>query len=199
MSSHFKYAYFFTLTYADEFIPRVSLEVVERCDVESEIDAYMSDSDPRHLLYDDSKYQIAATYLPRSGCFRVHDSGRVRDFSETEDSYQFLHTFTGKEVHDLLIASSGRYNPSLRRVVFPSIDDCRNEVLVLNPYDQNLFFKRLRKLISEKYNEKICYYLVSEYGGCTYRPHWHGILFFNADQLTSSICELVSKSWSLVS
>ena len=196
MSSHFKYAYFFTLTYSDEFVPRVSLEVVERCDAESEIDAYMSDSDPRHLPYDDSRYQIAATYLPRSGCFRVHDSGRVRDFSETEDSYRFLHTFSGKEVRDLLVASNGRYDFSRKCVVFPSIDECRNEVLVLNPYDQNLFFKRLRKLIAEKYDEKICYYLVSEYGGRTYRPHWHGILFFNSDELTSSICELVSKSWS---
>lgn len=196
MSSHFKYAYFFTLTYSDEFVPRVSLEVVERCDAESEIDAYMSDSDPRHLPYDDSKYQIAATYLPRSGCFRVHDSGRVRDFSETEDSYQFLHTFSGKEIRDLLVASNGRYDFARKCVVFPSIDECRNEILVLNPYDQNLFFKRLRKLIAEKYDEKICYYLVSEYGGRTYRPHWHGILFFNSDELTSSICELVSKSWS---
>ena len=196
MSSHFKYAYFFTLTYSDEFVPRVSLEVVERCDTESEIDAYMPDSDPRHLPYDDSRYQIAATYLPRSGCFRVHDSGRVRDFSETEDSYQFLHTFSGKEIRDLLVASNGRYNFARKCVVFPSIDECRNEILVLNPYDQNLFFKRLRKLIAEKYDEKICYYLVSEYGGRTYRPHWHGILFFNSDALTSSICELVSKSWS---
>lgn len=196
MSSHFKYAYFFTLTYSDEFVPRVSLKVVERCDAESEIDAYMSDSDPRHLPYDDSRYQIAATYLPRSGCFRVHDSGRVRDFSETEDSYQFLHTFSGKEIRDLLVASNGRYDFARKCVVFPSIDECRNEVLVLNPYDQNLFFKRLRKLIAEKYDEKICYYLVSEYGGRTYRPHWHGILFFNSDELTSSICELVSKSWS---
>lgn len=196
MSSHFKYAYFFTLTYSDEFVPRVSFEVVERCDAESEIDAYMSDSDPRHLPYDDSRYQIAATYLPRSGCFRVHDSGRVRDFSETEDSYQFLHTFSGKEICDLLVASNGRYDFARKCVVFPSIDECRNEVLVLNPYDQNLFFKRLRKLIAEKYDEKICYYLASEYGGRTYRPHWHGILFFNSDALTSSICELVSKSWS---
>ena len=196
MSSHFKYAYFFTLTYSDEFVPRVSLEVVERCDAESEIDAYMSDSDPRHLPYDDSRYQIAATYLPRSGCFRVHDSGRVRDFSETESSYQFLHTFSGKEIHDLLVASNGRYDFGKRSVVFPPIDECRNEILVLNPYDQNLFFKRLRKLIAEKYDEKICYYLVSEYGGRTCRPHWHGILFFNSDELTSSICELVSKSWS---
>ena len=196
MSSHFKYAYFFTLTYSDEFVPRVSLEVVERCDAESEIDSYMSDSDPRHLPYDDSRYQIAATYLTRSGCFRVHDSGRVRDFSETESSYQFLHTFSGKEIHDLLIASNGRYDFARKCVSFPSIDECRNEILVLNPYDQNLFFKRLRKIISEKYNEKICYYLVSEYGGRTYRPHWHGILFFNSDELTSSICELVSKSWS---
>lgn len=196
MSSHFKYAYFFTLTYSDEFVPRMSLEVVERCNAESEIDAYMPDSDPRHLPYDDSKYQIAATYLPRSGCFRVHDSGRVRDFSETEDSYQFLHTFSGKEIRDLLVASNGRYDFARKCVVFPSIDECRNEVFVLNPYDQNLFFKRLRKLIAEKYDEKICYYLVSEYGGRTYRPHWHGILFFNSDALTSSICELVSKSWS---
>lgn len=196
MSSHFKHAYFFTLTYSDEFVPRVSLEVVERCDAESEIDAYMSDSDPRHLPYDDSRYQIAATYLPRSGCFRVHDSGRVRDFSETESSYQFLHTFSGKEIQDLLVASNGRYDFGKKCVVFPSIDECRNEILVLNPYDQNLFFKRLRKLIAEKYDEKICYYLVSEYGGRTYRPHWHGILFFNSDELTSSICELVSKSWS---
>jgi hypothetical protein len=196
MSSHFKYAYFFTLTYSDEFVPRVSLEVVERCDAESEIDAYMSDSDPRHLPYDDSRYQIAATYLPRSGCFRVHDSGRVRDFSETEDFYQFLHTFSGKEIRDLLVSSNGRYDFARKCVVFPPIDECRNEVLVLNPNDQNLFFKRLRKLIAEKYDEKICYYLVSEYGGRTYRPHWHGILFFNSDALTSSICELVSKSWS---
>lgn len=196
MSSHFKYAYFFTLTYSDEFVPRVSLEVVERCDAESEINAYMSDSDPRHLPYDDSRYQIAATYLPRSGCFRVHDSGRVRDFSETEPFYQFLHTFSGKEIHDLLISSNGRYDFTRKCVTFPSIDECRNEILVLNPYDQNLFFKRLRKLIAEKYNEKICYYLVSEYGGRTYRPHWHGILFFNSDELTSSICELVSKSWN---
>lgn len=196
MSSHFKYAYFFTLTYSDEFVPRMSVEVVERCGAESEIDAYMFDSDPRHLPYDDSKYQIAATYLPRSGCFRVHDSGRVRDFSETESSYQFLHTFSGKEIRDLLVASNGRYDFARKCVVFPSIDECRNEILVLNPYDQNLFFKRLRKLIAEKYDEKICYYLVSEYGGRTYRPHWHGILFFNSDELTSSICELVSKSWS---
>lgn len=196
MSSYFKYAYFFTLTYSDEFVPRVSFEVVERCGAESEIDSYMSDPDPRHLPYDDSRYQIAATYLPRSGCFRVHDSGRVRDFSETEESYQFLHTFSGKEVRDLLVASNGRYDFARKCVVFPSIDECRNEVLVLNPYDQNLFFKRLRKLIAEKYDEKICYYLVSEYGGQTYRPHWHGILFFNSDELTSSICELVSKSWS---
>lgn len=117
-------------------------------------------------------------------------------FSETESSFQFLHTFSGKEIHDLLIASNGRYDFTRKCVTFPSIDECRNEILVLNPYDQNLFFKRLRKLISERYNEKICYYLVSEYGGRTYRPHWHGILFFNSDELTSSICELVSKSWS---
>ena len=63
MASHFKYAYFFTITYSDEFVPRVSLEVVERCDAESEIDSYMPDSDPRHLPCDDSRYQIAATYL----------------------------------------------------------------------------------------------------------------------------------------
>lgn len=41
-----------------------------------------------------------------------------------------------------------------------------------------LFFKRLRKFISKSSGEKIKYFLISEYGPNTFRPHYH-FIFFN--------------------
>lgn len=58
------------------------------------------------------------------------------------------------------------------------------------------FMKRLRKLIkSNGINEKIRYYIVSEYGETTFRPHWHGLLFFNSSEIASRIKEFISTAW----
>lgn len=43
--------------------------------------------------------------------------------------------------------------------------------------DVQLFNKRLRKHIDRKYNEKIRYYIVGEYGHKSLRAHWHIIYF----------------------
>lgn len=53
--------------------------------------------------------------------------------------------------------------------------------------DLQKFFKRLRKLLPEA---KIKYYAVGEYGGSTWRPHYH-IILFNADYIS------VQKAWAL--
>lgn len=45
--------------------------------------------------------------------------------------------------------------------------------------DIQLFFKRLRKSLSKITHEKIRYFVVSEYGPSTFRPHYHGILWFD--------------------
>lgn len=56
----------------------------------------------------------------------------------------------------------------------------------LNKRDIQLFFKRLRKTNLER----LKYYAVGEYGGSTYRPHYHVILF-NADIST------IQTAWGL--
>ena len=196
MASHFKYAYFFTLTYSDEFLPRVSVRVAERLGVESEVDAYVFDDDIRHYSNTDSfRYSCNFDYIIRSNRVCVSRQGRERILSQTDDSYSFMHDFSVSELQDIIVKSHGKFDPVLRRVVYPDLSDCDNTIPVLNPYDQNLFFKRLRFHLSKISDEKICYYLVSEYGPRTLRPHWHGILFFNSEKISEVICEYVHKSW----
>ena len=198
MASHFKYAYFFTLTYSDEFLPKVSIEVGERINADCEFDAYCVDSDIRNYDPSDTEaYLIRANYISRSGRFRVSASkGRTRNFDNTEEPFQFDFICKPSEIQDVLIKSNGEYDFSRRKVVYPSLKDCSLEISVLNPYDQNLFFKRLRRKLEKVSDEKISYYLVSEYGPRTLRPHWHGILFFNSDKISEVICEYVSTCWA---
>lgn len=54
-----------------------------------------------------------------------------------------------------------------------------------------LFLKRLRKNFNAK---SLRYFIVSEYGDHTYRPHYHGLLFFNIPR-TNDIYDIIEKSW----
>lgn len=56
--------------------------------------------------------------------------------------------------------------------------------------DLQLFFKRLRKAHRRNHSRRIRYYAVGEYGGRTYRPHYH-IILFNAQP------ELIACAWTL--
>lgn len=58
--------------------------------------------------------------------------------------------------------------------------------------DIQLFMKRLRKQIS---GSTLRYFLVSEYGPKTFRPHYHGI-FFNIPGTRDEVTDLVLKCWS---
>lgn len=57
------------------------------------------------------------------------------------------------------------------------VDSFRQDCLVMNPTarkrDVQLFMKRLRKSSSDTFK----YFVVSEYGSRTHRPHYHGIMF----------------------
>lgn len=54
-----------------------------------------------------------------------------------------------------------------------------NGLLTLHYRDFQLFVKRLRKV--NKYQEKIKYFCVGEYGSQTHRPHYHAIIFNVSD------------------
>ena len=75
----------------------------------------------------------------------------------------------------------------------------------LSTVDAQRFIKRFRfnitkyfsrnNCFNEKQSPKIRYYLVGEYGPSTYRPHMHGLFFFNSDWLSSHIYEVFCASW----
>lgn len=58
-----------------------------------------------------------------------------------------------------------------------------NQVAVLVNRHLQLFIKRFRKYVSKKYNEKIRYYAIGEYGTQSLRPHWHILFFYSSSQL----------------
>ena len=78
-------------------------------------------------------------------------------------------------------------------------DNCR----VLSVRDVQLFVKRLRSNIKYTYenetNKKdtptFRYYIVGEYGETTFRPHYHGILWFDSRWLADNFNVLFNKAW----
>lgn len=66
-----------------------------------------------------------------------------------------------------------------------------------NKKDVQLFIKRLRSKIDYDYNEKLRYYICSEYGPRTYRPHYHGLLFYDSPLVQENILTLLRSSWKL--
>lgn len=81
-----------------------------------------------------------------------------------------------------------------------------NICAVPNKKDVQNFFKRLRFHFEKYYKEKdksLSYFLVSEYGPTTFRPHYHAILF-NLPKLSSvdevqdfKITEEIYEKWNL--
>lgn len=59
--------------------------------------------------------------------------------------------------------------------------------------DAQLFLKRLRKNI---WPFKVRFFLVSEYGPTSYRPHYHLLLFNYPNELKDSIIERVESAWN---
>ena len=70
--------------------------------------------------------------------------------------------------------------------------------------DIQKFIKRLRINIERHENEiisrqKIRYFVAAEYGPATFRPHYHGLIFCDDEQLARELPRLISKSWTLCS
>lgn len=72
----------------------------------------------------------------------------------------------------------------------------------INIRDIQLFFKRIRKYISDDYEKgiykekpKLRYFCASEYGPTTFRPHYHMLLWFDSEALNKRIKDYIYKSW----
>lgn len=173
IASNFKYCYFVWLSYEDQYLPYMEFKSV----------------DP----LDDTRSNYLFSSINRS--LRIHvPNGKDRIIEDSP--FEFTHSMTSSEYQDIIVKSHGRYDFLRKCVVYPRFEDCDNRIPYCNVSDCQKFLKRLRFHSKNKYNEEIRFYGVSEYGPRTYRPHWHLLLFFNSDELTSSIQQLVSESWS---
>ena len=72
-------------------------------------------------------------------------------------------------------------------------DDEHLPVSGVSKEDVQAFFARLRDRLKKRYEIKVRYYLVSEYGPTTYRPHYHALLFF--DGFVPEVADLLLESW----
>lgn len=173
IASNFKYCYFVFLSYEDRYLPYMEIKTV----------------DP----LDDTRSNYFFSSINRS--LRIHvPNGKDRIIEDP--LFEFTHSMTSSEYQDIVVKSHGRYDFHRKCVVYPRFEDCDNRIPYCNTSDCQRFLKRLRFHSKNKYNEEIRFYGVSEYGPRTYRPHWHLLLFFNSDELASSIRQLVSSSWS---
>lgn len=173
IASNFKYCYFVLLSYEDQYLPYMELKSIDPLD--NDCSNYFFSSVNRNL--------------------RIHvPNGKDRIVEDP--LFEFAHPMTSSEYQDIIVKSHGHYDFLRKRVVYPSFEDCDNRIPYCNTSDCQKFLKRLRFHSKDKYNEEIYFYAVSEYGPRTYRPHWHLLLFFNSDELTSAIQQFVSKSWS---
>lgn len=84
----------------------------------------------------------------------------------------------------------------------PTIENYENlyHFGVVSKKDVQNFLKRLRWRISKIQNitkdeSKIRYYISSEYGPSTLRPHYHGIIFFDSKKILAKIKSLIVMSW----
>lgn len=173
IASNFKYCYFVLLSYEDKYLPY--LEVTSVTPLDESRSNYTFISVDRDLR------------IPVS-------NGKDRIIKDAP--FGFAHSMTSSEYEDIIVKSHGRYDFLRKCVVYPCFEDCSNRIPYCNTSDCQKFLKRLRFHSKDKYNEEIRFYAVSEYGPRTYRPHWHLLLFFNSDELTSVIQQLVSESWS---
>jgi hypothetical protein len=134
------------------------------------------------LTYDESHLPIVDVSRLFSASDReVVNLQQNHDFNEDFSTPSVVNT---EELRNSVISynkhrSFYKTNFSVNRNV--SYED--NQVAVLVNRHLQLFIKRFRKYVSTKYNEKIRYYAIGEYGTQSLRPHWHILFFYSSSQL----------------
>ena len=78
-------------------------------------------------------------------------------------------------------------------------EDNSNTYAVCCKKDIQNFLKRVRARINKlnilSDDKSIRYYIASEYGPQTYRPHYHGVLFFDNEVILREIASIIVQSW----
>ena len=97
---------------------------------------------------------------------------------KTKSRVKFLNNRKNEHIHNVLLGSQ--------------LGDLLPEV---NKVDCQLYMKRLRESLRTEYNEFIKFFLCSEYGPNTFRPHYHLLIYTNL--AVGQISPFISSCWDL--
>lgn len=173
------YTLFFTLTYAPEFLPL--LEIV-KIDFNDNLKTGLLSHKKRDFTKISANNRINKRFV-------IVDKNK-KPLSDEYNSFEVL--------VDVAMLSEHR-TENLINLYDGFIPYC-------SVYDCQTFIKRLRSLAyREAYgtdkglaeSQKIRYYLATEYGPTSYRPHIHGLLFFDDRKIEEVIRHALSKAWLL--
>ncbi|KGF34855.1 hypothetical protein [Hoylesella buccalis] len=146
------------------------------------------------LTYDNEHLPKYEVFQDSNDVIQYHPIGRLVDDSSSDmlsnscplnkyDSYENVYQFD-------------------ESTFVPPIENYENiyHFGVVSKKDVQNFLKRLRWRISKipnitKDESKIRYYISSEYGPTTYRPHYHGVIFFDSKKILDKIKSLIVMSW----
>lgn len=150
----------------------------------------------------------APEYCPK---FIVEREGNEINFCRSEYVDNFQHGITFVDSFDpegnLLpyckwsdLPKSVRNDPESQKVIERAFAS-DNEFRVVDKRHCQLFIKRLRFHLDKYFNHaKLRYFLVSEYG-CdkteNFRPHYHGLLFFDSQEFAQSAYKVLCEVWKL--
>lgn len=193
-SSQFKYCYFFTLTYNEFSVPRVLLLKEGYFNGISDADLGYTPFTSTTQDVHDSCDKLVARYIT---CRKLKTKFK---YSPEYGSVAFKIPFKNfnNENFQQFYKKSKVYSKYFTQSQIDYYNS--NYVLrVLRKKDVQNFLKILRFNISTcpylDNNPSISYFFAGEYGPTTFRPHYHGLLFFDDEQLLSCIKELLISSW----
>lgn len=162
---------YFTLTYHEDFLPRIILHTTG----DEDFPYYIAENT---LIYRNKPNYEAGTYTSTDTKTKIYYPLIF------EPELIRLQNETIKISKELAKA----YNDN------SSNDIKENQLGILYTRDLQNFFKRLRKTLSLYTKEKIRYFALAEYGGTHFRPHFH-ILIFTKSINAQQIQDAVYESW----
>lgn len=142
------------------------------------------------LTYDNEYIPRFEVFQDSKNRYQIRPVGRLCD---TYSSYPLSSPLVGNEHPRLFQLGDRPFVPRIEN------DDVANEFGVCSKYDIQCFLKRLRYKISKlpinEKDKKFRYFICSEYGPRTFRPHYHGIIFFDSSELLAPLQNGIVTSW----
>lgn len=73
---------------------------------------------------------------------------------------------------------------------------CHGLLPILDTEDIQKWFKRVRKLLDSR-QVRFRYFVSGDYGETTFRPHYHGLLWFDSSWLAENIQDVFARTWKV--